>query len=122
MVDKFSFHNYDQIDNNEKIDPIENRMMVKSNLTFELVWAAGMGDISEVRKSVALGADVNKGDYDNRTALHLAAAEGQENVVKYLLDKGADPNAKDRWKLKPIDDAKINNHDSIVEILNSEMK
>ena len=122
LVEKFSFHNYDQIDNNNKINPIENRMMVESNLTFELIWAARMGDITEVRRNIALGADVNKGDYDNRTALHLAAAEGQENVVKYLLDKGADANAKDRWKLRPIDDAKINNYDSIVEILNNAMK
>ncbi len=122
LVEKFRFHNYDQIGNNEKISPIENRMMVESNLTFELIWAASIGDISEVRRSVALGADVNKGDYDNRTALHLAAAEGQENVVKYLLSKGADANAKDRWKLKPIDDAKINNYDSIVKMLDEAMK
>ncbi len=96
--------------------------MADSNLTFELIWAARMGDISEVRRSIALGADVNKGDYDNRTALHLAAAEGQEDVVKYLLDKGADANAKDRWSLRPVDDAKANNHDSIVEILNDAVK
>ncbi|MGQ4003541.1 glutaminase A [Francisellaceae bacterium CB52] len=122
LVDKFSFHNYDQIDNNDKINPVENRMMVESNLTFELIWAASMGDLTEVRRSVALGADVNKGDYDNRTALHLAAAEGQEDVVKYLLDKGANANAKDRWSLRPVDDAKANNHHSIIEILNDAMK
>ena len=121
LVEKFSFHNYDQIDNNDKINPIENRMMVESNLTFELIWAASTGDISEVRKGLALGVDVNKGDYDKRTALHLAAAEGQEDVVKYLINKGADVNAQDRWELKPIDDAKNSNHASIVEILNKAM-
>lgn len=121
LVEKFSFHNYDQIDNNDKINPIENRMMVESNLTFELIWAASTGDISEVRKGLALGVDVNKGDYDKRTALHLAAAEGQEDVVKYLINKGADVNAQDRWSLKPIDDAKNNNHASIVKILNKAM-
>jgi len=122
LVDKFSFHNYDQIDSNEKINPVENRMMVESNLTFELIWAASMGDLTEVRRSIALGADINKGDYDNRTALHLAAAEGQVDIVKYLINKGADINIKDRWHLKPIDDAKANNHDSVVEILTSTIK
>ena len=71
-------------------------MLVESNLTFELIWAASMGEITEVRKNIALGADVNKGDYDNRTALHLAAAEGQEDIVKYLINRGADVNKKDR--------------------------
>jgi len=122
LVDKFSFHNYDQIDSNEKINPVENRMMVESNLTFELIWAASMGDLTEVRRSIALGADINTGDYDNRTALHLAAAEGQVDIVKYLINKGADINIKDRWHLKPIDDAKANNHDSVVEILTSTIK
>lgn len=117
LVDKFNFHNYDNIDNNHKINPIENRMMVESNLTFELIWAASTGDLTEVRRSVALGADINKGDYDNRTALHLAAAEGHENVVKYLLNKGADTSTKDRWGMKPVDDAKANDHDNIVKIL-----
>ena len=78
-----------------------------------------MGDITEVRKNIALGADVNKSDYDNRTALHLAAAEGQEDIVKYLINRGADVNKKDRWGRLPLDDAKIDNHDSIVEILSN---
>ena len=37
-------------------------MLVESNFTFELIWAASMGDITEVRKNIALGADVNKKD------------------------------------------------------------
>ena len=71
-------------------------MLVESNFTFELIWAASMGDITEVRKNITLGADVNKGDYDHRTALRLAAAEGQEDIVKYLINRGADVNKKDR--------------------------
>ncbi|QLE79581.1 glutaminase A [Francisella sp. Scap27] len=117
LIDKFNFHNYDNIDNNLKINPIENRMMVESNLTFELIWAASTGDLTEVRRSVALGADINKGDYDNRTALHLAAAEGHDDVVRYLLNKGADVSTKDRWGMKAIDDAKTNSHDDIIKIL-----
>jgi ankyrin repeat protein len=32
------------------------------------------------------GVDVNMGDYDGRTALHLAAAEGHIRCVRFLLD------------------------------------
>lgn len=117
LVEKFSFHNYDHITHSDKINPIENRIIADSNLTFELIWAASMGDISEVKRAIALELDINKGDYDNRTALHLAAAEGHEEVVKYLIRKGADINAKDRWGRTPIDDAKLNNNKAIVDLL-----
>ena len=30
--------------------------------------------------------DMNMCDYDGRTALHLAAAEGHEEIVKFLLE------------------------------------
>ncbi|MDE4996692.1 ankyrin repeat domain-containing protein, partial [Francisella tularensis subsp. holarctica] len=81
----------------DKINPVENRMVVESNLTFELSWAASAGDLSEIKRAVALGVDINKCDYDKRTALHLAAAEGHEDIVKNLIRKGADINAIDRW-------------------------
>ncbi|MED7788486.1 glutaminase A [Francisella sp. 19X1-34] len=117
LVDKFSFHNYDHIDCSNKINPVENRMTAESNLTFELIWAASTGDISEIKRVIVLGADINKGDYDKRTALHLAAAEGHIDVVKYLINKGADINAKDKRNRKPIDDAKANTHTEIAELL-----
>jgi ankyrin repeat protein len=33
------------------------------------------------------GIDMRIADYDGRTALHLAAAEGQLHVVRFLLEK-----------------------------------
>ncbi|MRN60418.1 ankyrin repeat domain-containing protein, partial [Brucella sp. 09RB8918] len=102
---------------NDKINPVENRMLAESNLVFELIWAASTGDLSEVKRAVALGVDINKGDYDKRTALHLAAAEGHENIVKYLVSKGADISTTDRWGKTPLEDAKINNNESIINLL-----
>ncbi|TDT72616.1 L-glutaminase [Allofrancisella inopinata] len=119
LVNRFSFHNYDHIDRNDKINPIENRMLAESSLVFELIWAASTGDLSEVKRAVALGVDINKGDYDKRTALHLAAAEDHENIVKYLVSKGADITATDRWGKMPLDDAKINNNEGIINLLTS---
>ncbi|KAJ0645907.1 putative dual-specificity kinase TKL-Pl-5 family [Helianthus annuus] len=43
------------------------------------------------------GVEPNVGDYDKRTALHLAACEGCTEIVLLLLEKGADVNSTDRW-------------------------
>ncbi|KAL6007408.1 hypothetical protein ACLOJK_032905 [Asimina triloba] len=37
-------------------------------------------------------------DYDNRTALHLAASEGQASIVELLILHGANVNPMDRWQ------------------------
>ena len=59
--------------------------------------AASTDDVEQLRRLVENKADVNKGDYDNRTPLHLAAAEGHDKAAEYLLDQKADPCALDRY-------------------------
>lgn len=49
--------------------------------------------------------DVNRGDYDARTALHLAAAAGHPHIISYLIEKGANVNTVDNWGGTPLDDA-----------------
>jgi len=63
------------------------------------------------------GADVNEGDYDRRTALHLAASEGQLDVVRLLIERGADVSARDRWGGTPLDDARRHGHRAVEELL-----
>ena len=42
--------------------------------------------------------DPDQGDYDKRTATHLAASEGRWAAVRFLLEEGgADANPLDRW-------------------------
>ena len=60
--------------------------------------AAAGGDIERLRGLVSKGADLNQGDYDRRTALHLAASEGLLPVLQYLLEEAkVDANPVDRW-------------------------
>eukprot|EP00606_Chrysophyceae_sp_TOSAG23-5_P000886 GSChrysophyteH2.ASY1.ANO1.1060.1 assembled CDS len=40
---------------------------------------------------------VSLGDFEKRTPLHLAAATGQVDIVRYILSLGVNPNPKDRY-------------------------
>jgi len=44
-------------------------------------------------------------DYDNRTALHLAASHGHAECTKFLIDSGAPLHLIDRFGRRPLDDA-----------------
>ena len=56
-------------------------------------------------------------DYDGRIPLHLAAAEGQTEVVRYLLAAGSDPRPEDRWGGTPLSDAETFGHTEIAALL-----
>lgn len=104
LVEAFKFHNYDSlIGLGARTDPRHSVPRVASQA--ELMWAAATGDLKGVVHMLSRGLDVNGGDYDERTPLHLAAVEGHAKVVRYLLDEGADPEATDRWGRRPIDES-----------------
>ncbi|PXF44718.1 Serine/threonine-protein kinase WNK2 [Gracilariopsis chorda] len=63
------------------------------------------------------GASPRFADYDRRTPLHIAAAEGHLKICALLLKRGADVNAKDRWGHTPLWDAKMNSHGEVQELL-----
>ena len=52
-----------------------------------------------------------------RRALHLAAAEGHREVVKFLLECRVDVNAQDRWGGTPLQDARQGGHTRVAELL-----
>ena len=75
-----------------------------------MLWFAAAGDVGEVAGLLEGGSgapvDVDAMDYDRRTALALAASEGHSPLVRFLLARGANPNAEDRWGHRPLDDAR----------------
>ncbi len=54
--------------------------------------AAWAGDVAEIRRLAASGADLDSTDSSGRTPLHVAAFASHEAVVKALVELGADPN------------------------------
>lgn len=70
------------------------------------ITAASEGDEEEVQAFLDFGnVDLNQGDYDHRTALHLAAGEGCLEIVRMLCEAGATVNVEDRWGHCPLDEA-----------------
>ncbi|CAN0913772.1 Integrin-linked protein kinase 1 [Linum grandiflorum] len=56
-------------------------------------------------------------DYDQRTAMHLAASEGHAPIVELLILYKANLNLKDRWQRTPLTDARLYGHRDICRIL-----
>jgi len=50
-----------------------------------------------------LHADVNQRDVNGYTPLHHAAARGDNDMIKYLVSKGADPKAVARNGMTTVD-------------------
>jgi hypothetical protein len=79
--------------------------------------AAGVGNMERIRVLVKYGVNVNSSDFDGRTALHLAASQGNLRVVELLLSMEADVKRKDRWASMPLDEAIKGGHDLVAAAL-----
>ncbi|XP_064387404.1 poly [ADP-ribose] polymerase tankyrase-1-like isoform X5 [Halichondria panicea] len=83
-----------------------------------LMIASQLGHLAIVKLLVAAQADVNA---QNRpqgvTALHLAVATGQTEIVSVLLKNGADPKVTDKMGITAMDTAKRCGHFLIYQML-----
>lgn len=83
----------------------------------ELIEHASKGRLELAEEKIKQGVSPNYADYDKRTPLHLAAAEGHLEVVKMLLRNEASVNVEDRWGSKPYDEAVKNKFPEVASIL-----
>ena len=65
----------------------------------DLLTAAEKGNLRRVRLLVEQGADVNEGNINGFTPVHLASGHGHLDVVRYLVEQGAslDKINNDGW-------------------------
>lgn len=62
--------------------------------------------------------DASTCDYDKRTPLHVAAAEGAFSVVQWLVvEEGVDVNCLDRHHKTPLEEGARNDHSLVVKLL-----
>merc|ERR1711916_198651 len=64
--------------------------------------AARIGDIFNVKRARDFGVDVNCTGSNHDTALHVACINGEIQVVKYLLEKGANIDAVSKSGQTPL--------------------
>uniref|UniRef100_A0A9J7XIX9 glutaminase n=1 Tax=Cyprinus carpio carpio TaxID=630221 RepID=A0A9J7XIX9_CYPCA len=84
----------------------------------DLMFAAYSGDVSALRRIALSAVNMELTDYDTRSALHVASAEGHLDAVKFLTHTcKVNPYAKDRWGNTPLDDAMQFGHSAVVKVL-----
>ena len=108
------------IDNSKVVLKVLNeaKERKKNKKIVQFVTAAAAGHQDEVKRLIdSKDVEIDDGDYDKRTALHLAASNGHLDVVKLLVDLGASVNVSDRYGGKPLDDAIRHSHDMVVTFL-----
>ena len=116
LTSKYLVHTFDgTMTDTDRLDPKLPIARWLANSCGEAIWAASNGNIRTLESLVSQQRDLQKGDYDIRTPLHLASAEGQLEVVKFLLNNGVKP-IPDRWGGYPISDARNNKHHKIVDL------
>jgi len=117
LLESYRFHAFDDLTGlGDKADPTR-RSDPHEDAVVAILWAASRGDLDEVHRLLSAGVDVNAADYDGRTPLHLAAAEGWAMLVRYLLAHGAQPDVTDRWGHPPLEDARRGGHTAVEKLL-----
>eukprot|EP00741_Cyanophora_paradoxa_P021259 tig00021348_g20519.t1 len=81
---------------------------------WDLFIAVKDGNVSETKKLVqAMNVDVQAADWDERQVIHMAAVCANMEILEYLLERGASPNAQDKWGTTPLHEACGNHHEAV---------
>jgi len=101
----------------EEEQPHEHKARTSTAVVTRLLSAASVGDIMAVKAMRERGCDLDCADYDMRTAAHLAATNGELEILRNFASCGVDLQARDRWGGTPLDDAEHEGHTEVAEKL-----
>lgn len=76
--------------------------LVAADINEELIAAARSGDLAAVKTRLENGAALETKTAYGQTPLYLAAMNGHEQVVEFLLDKGANSEVRDTFYKFPV--------------------
>ena len=105
-----------RINSTGSLSTMEETIRDEQFLTFKILSYAASGDLGALKRMYFRGCDLDVKDYDLRTPMHVAAASGNLEIVKFLytlrpfleIDE-----LKDRFGKTPIDDAEREEHKEI---------
>ncbi|CAD6195806.1 unnamed protein product [Caenorhabditis auriculariae] len=120
LIDMFNFHNYDSLlhADSKKFDPRRRMTTRDTEVIVSLMFAAKNGDLEAIRRMYMQGMNLSIVDYDGRTALHVAAAEGHLALVEFfIMVAKVNYDARDRWGRSPLDDSRTFGHDACLDFL-----
>ena len=78
--------------------------------------------LADVRLRLSKGEDINQQVDGGSTPLMSAAAAGYSTIVRALLEAGADPALKNRWKEDAVICAKLSEKKEIIDLINNALK
>ncbi|DAZ93250.1 TPA: hypothetical protein N0F65_007950 [Lagenidium giganteum] len=79
--------------------------------------ATKRGDLDALKHLVPGHVHPDVQDYDLRTLLHIASAEGHLKLARYLVECGANVNLLDRWGTSPLSEAVDFAHNKVARFL-----
>ena len=111
----------EELTSNESIRKLlMHHKLMRNNPKHKILEAAKNGDLATVKAILEVDPkSVNCRDMDGResTPLHFAAGYNHPEVVKLLLENGADIEAKDKGGLVPLHNACSYGHYEVAELL-----
>ena len=87
-------------------------------LEYRLLLYSTIGDLNRVKELIEQGVDIETKDEKGDTPLMNASIKNRLNVVKYLVENGANVHAENQ---KCLSWAKHNEHDNVVKYLESKI-